>query len=68
MGLVAFCASTFTMGARPIACLDFLRFGSPVPSQDPAASWWGSWAGIGGYGNSFGVPTVCGSVGFGPAL
>jgi phosphoribosylformylglycinamidine synthase subunit PurL len=53
----------FTMGARPVACLDFLRFGSPGhPKTRPLVA--GVVAGIGGYGNSFGVPTVGGSVGF----
>jgi phosphoribosylformylglycinamidine (FGAM) synthase-like enzyme len=53
----------FTMGARPIACLDFLRFGAPdhVRTRRLVA---GVVAGIGGYGNSFGVPTVGGSTGF----
>ncbi|MFM9974598.1 MAG: phosphoribosylformylglycinamidine synthase subunit PurL [Beijerinckiaceae bacterium] len=53
----------FTMGARPIACLNFLRFGEPShPKTKSLVS--GVVAGIGGYGNSFGVPTVGGSVGF----
>ncbi len=53
----------FTMGARPVACLNFLRFGSPDhPKTRHLVS--GVVAGIGGYGNSFGVPTVGGSVGF----
>src|SRR6267154_2126441 len=53
----------FTMGARPIACLDFLRFGDPAhPRTKELVA--GVVAGIGGYGNSFGVPTVGGSVGF----
>jgi phosphoribosylformylglycinamidine synthase subunit PurL len=53
----------FTMGARPIACLNFLRFGSPDhPKTRHLLA--GAVAGIGGYGNSFGVPTVGGSVGF----
>ena len=53
----------FTMGARPVACLDFLRFGSPDhPKTRHLVG--GVVAGIGGYGNSFGVPTVGGSVGF----
>src|SRR5271157_4312472 len=53
----------FTMGARPVACLDFLRFGSP---EHPKTRHLVAVviAGIGGYGNSFGVPTVGGSVGF----
>ncbi|HYA73023.1 MAG TPA: AIR synthase related protein, partial [Roseiarcus sp.] len=50
----------FTMGARPVACLDFLRFGSPDhPKTRHLVA--GVVAGIGGYGNSFGVPTVGGS-------
>ncbi|MGL4241336.1 MAG: phosphoribosylformylglycinamidine synthase subunit PurL [Beijerinckiaceae bacterium] len=53
----------FTMGARPIAALNFLRFGEPThPKTKSLVS--GVVAGIGGYGNSFGVPTVGGSVGF----
>ena len=53
----------FTMGARPVACLDFLRFGAPDhPKTRRLVA--GVVAGIGGYGNSFGVPTVGGSTGF----
>jgi phosphoribosylformylglycinamidine synthase len=53
----------FTMGARPVASLDFLRFGAPDhPKTRHLVA--GVVAGIGGYGNSFGVPTVGGSVGF----
>src|SRR5487761_2314243 len=53
----------FTMGARPIACLNALSFGDPKhPKTRHLVS--GVVAGIGGYGNSFGVPTVGGSVGF----
>ena len=53
----------FTMGARPIACLNLLRFGSPnhAKTRHLVA---GVVAGIGGYGNSFGVPTVGGSTEF----
>ena len=55
----------FTMGARPIAALNFLRFGAPDhPKTRHLVA--GVVAGIGGYGNSFGVPTVGGSVGFHP--
>jgi phosphoribosylformylglycinamidine synthase len=55
----------FTMGARPIACLNALRFGDPKhPRTRHLVS--GVVAGIGGYGNSFGVPTVGGAVGFHP--
>src|SRR5215211_2955000 len=53
----------FTMGARPIAALNFLRFGEPDHPKTPHLVS-GVVAGIGGYGNSFGVPTVGGSVGF----
>src|SRR5947199_4830148 len=53
----------FTMGARPIAALNALRFGDPAhPRTRHLVA--GVVAGIGGYGNSFGVPTVGGSVGF----
>src|SRR2546428_2500840 len=53
----------FTMGARPIACLNALSFGDPDhPMTRHLVA--GVVAGIGGYGNSFGVPTVGGSVGF----
>ena len=53
----------FTMGARPVACLNALRFGDPAhPKTRHLVA--GVVAGIGGYGNSFGVPTVGGSVGF----
>src|SRR5436305_999678 len=51
----------FTMGARPIACLNALSFGDPKhPKTRHLVS--GVVAGVGGYGNSFGVPTVGGSV------
>jgi len=53
----------FTMGARPIACLNALSFGDPEhPRTRHLVS--GVVAGIGGYGNSFGVPTVGGQVRF----
>src|SRR3954468_8181661 len=56
----------FTMGARPIAALNVLRFGSPDhPKTRHLVG--GVVAGIGGYGNSFGVPTVGGSTGFHPS-
>ncbi len=56
----------FTMGARPIACLDMLRFGAPDhPKTRHLVA--GVVAGIGGYGNSFGVPTVGGSIAFDPS-
>ena len=53
----------FTMGARPIACLNALSFGDPDrPKTRHLVA--GVVAGIGGYGNSFGVPTVGGEVRF----
>ncbi|WOJ90110.1 phosphoribosylformylglycinamidine synthase subunit PurL [Methylocapsa polymorpha] len=53
----------FTMGARPVACLNLLRFGAPEhPRTRHLVA--GVVAGIGGYGNSFGVPTVGGSTNF----
>ena len=53
----------FTMGARPIACLNALSFGAPEHAKTRHLVA-GVVAGIGGYGNSFGVPTVAGSVRF----
>ncbi|GAB4349296.1 MAG: phosphoribosylformylglycinamidine synthase subunit PurL [Oricola sp.] len=53
----------FTMGARPVAAMNALRFGDPGhPKTRHLVS--GVVAGIGGYGNSFGVPTVGGEVEF----
>ncbi|PNG25883.1 phosphoribosylformylglycinamidine synthase subunit PurL [Methylocella silvestris] len=53
----------FTMGARPVACLNLLRFGAPEhPKTRHLVS--GVVAGIGSYGNSFGVPTVGGATAF----
>ena len=56
----------FTMGARPIANLNALRFGDP---EDPRTRRVvdGVVRGIGGYGNCVGVPTVGGEVNFHPA-
>lgn len=53
----------FTMGARPIASLNSLRFGDP---EDPKVRYLldGVVRGIGDYGNSFGVPTVGGEIYF----
>jgi phosphoribosylformylglycinamidine synthase II len=53
----------FTMGARPIAGLNSLRFGRPDHPRTPELLR-GVVAGIGGYGNSIGVPTVGGEVQF----
>ncbi len=56
----------FTMGARPIANLNALRFGAPeAPRMKRVID--GVVRGIGGYGNSVGVPTVGGEVNFHPA-
>ncbi|WP_077961133.1 phosphoribosylformylglycinamidine synthase subunit PurL [Ensifer adhaerens] len=53
----------FTMGARPVAAMNALRFGAPDhPKTRHLVS--GVVAGVGGYGNSFGVPTVGGEVEF----
>ncbi len=53
----------FTMGARPIASLNSLRFGRPDHPKT-ASLLRGVVAGIGGYGNCIGVPTVGGEVQF----
>ena len=56
----------FTMGARPIANLNALRFGDPAhPKSRHLVS--GVVAGIAGYGNCMGVPTVGGECDFDPA-
>jgi len=56
----------FTMGARPIANLNALRFGDPDhPKTRHLVA--GVVAGIGGYGNCTGVPTVGGETNFDPA-
>jgi phosphoribosylformylglycinamidine synthase subunit PurL len=56
----------FTMGARPIANLNALRFGRPDhPKMKHLVK--GVVAGIGGYGNCVGVPTVGGETNFHPA-
>jgi len=56
----------FTMGARPVANLNALRFGSPeAPRMTRIID--GVVRGIGGYGNCVGVPTVGGEVNFHPA-
>src|SRR5438132_558543 len=56
----------FTMGARPVANMNALRFGRPDhPRMRHLIS--GVVSGIGGYGNCVGVPTVGGEVNFHPA-
>ena len=53
----------FTMGARPVAAMNALRFGAPDhPRTKHLVS--GVVSGVGGYGNAFGVPTVGGEVNF----
>jgi phosphoribosylformylglycinamidine synthase len=64
----------FTMGARPIAVLDSLRFGEITPNKNTSPEdaaknrriLDGVIRGVGHYGNCFGVPTVGGEVGFEP--
>jgi phosphoribosylformylglycinamidine synthase II len=64
----------FTMGARPIAILDSLRFGEITPGKSTSPEEAhknrrildGVVRGVGHYGNCFGVPTVGGEVGFEP--
>jgi phosphoribosylformylglycinamidine synthase subunit PurL len=64
----------FTMGARPIAVLDSLRFGEIAPGKGTSGNEAaknrrildGVIRGIGSYGNCFGVPTVGGEVAFEP--
>ncbi len=56
----------FTMGARPVANLNALRFGAPEhPKTRHLVA--GVVSGIGGYGNCIGVPTVGGEVNFDPS-
>ncbi len=56
----------FTMGARPIALLNALRFGDADHEKTPHLMN-GVVAGIGGYGNCIGIPTVGGEVNFHPS-
>jgi phosphoribosylformylglycinamidine synthase subunit PurL len=56
----------FTMGARPIAVLDALRFGDPADARTRHLLR-GVVAGVGGYGNCVGVPTVGGELVFDPS-
>ena len=53
----------FTMGARPVALLNALRFGAPENDKTKHLVS-GVVAGIGGYGNCIGIPTVGGEVNF----
>ncbi|MEM7733860.1 MAG: phosphoribosylformylglycinamidine synthase subunit PurL [Pseudomonadota bacterium] len=56
----------FTMGARPIASMNSLSFGAPDHPKTRSLVH-GVVAGIGGYGNAFGVPCAGGEVRFDPA-
>jgi phosphoribosylformylglycinamidine synthase II len=56
----------FTMGARPIALLNSLRFG-PLDAAATPRLVEGVVAGIAGYGNSIGIPTVGGEIAFEPS-
>ncbi|HET6952912.1 MAG TPA: phosphoribosylformylglycinamidine synthase subunit PurL [Acidimicrobiales bacterium] len=62
-GIGGILRDVFTMGARPIALMDPLRFG---PLSDARSRWIaeGVVSGISGYGNSVGVPTVGGEIVF----
>jgi len=53
----------FTMGARPVALLDSLRFG-PLTEARSRYLFRGIVSGIGGYGNCLGIPTVGGEISF----
>ncbi|HWS58195.1 MAG TPA: phosphoribosylformylglycinamidine synthase subunit PurL [Actinotalea sp.] len=55
-----------SMGARPVAVMDQLRFGS-VDHPDTARVVHGVVAGVGGYGNSLGLPNIGGELVFDPA-
>src|SRR3954452_12426732 len=65
-GMGGILRDVFTMGARPVASLDSLRFGRPDHPRT-AALLRGVVAGIAGYGNCVGVPTVGGELQFDPS-
>ncbi|MFP4406357.1 phosphoribosylformylglycinamidine synthase subunit PurL, partial [Rhodosalinus sp.] len=65
-GMGGILRDVFTMGARPIAAMNALSFGRPDHPRTRALLH-GVVAGIGGYGNAFGVPTVGGELRFHPA-
>ncbi|GAC1447840.1 MAG: phosphoribosylformylglycinamidine synthase subunit PurL [Ktedonobacterales bacterium] len=56
----------FTMGARPVALLDSLRFG-PLTEARNRYLFGGIVGGVGGYGNCLGIPTVGGEIYFDPS-
>ena len=61
----------FTMGARPVACMDALRFGPPDDPEHGATNRRivrGVVEGIAHYGNCFGVPTIGGETSFDPCF
>ncbi len=62
-GVGGICRDIFTMGARPVAAFNSLRFGIPDTDRMKYLVK-GVVAGIGGYGNSLGVPTVGGEMYF----
>ncbi len=62
-GMGGILRDVFTMGARPIAAMNALSFGSPEHPRTRALVH-GVVAGIGGYGNCFGVPTIGGELRF----
>ena len=62
-GIGGILRDVFTMGARPVAAMNALRFGEPEHEKTRHLVA-GVVSGIGGYGNSFGVPTVGGEVEF----
>src|SRR5256885_12598917 len=69
-GVGGYLRDIFTMGARPIAALNSLRFGSldhPENGRRNRSLLAGVVAGIAHYGNAFGVPTVGGEVSFNDA-
>src|SRR3954469_7242890 len=62
-GMGGILRDVFTMGARPIAAMNALSFGDPGHPKTRALLH-GVVAGIGGYGNAFGVPTIGGELRF----
>tara|TARA_R110002020_G_scaffold134603_2_gene300695 strand:+ start:1507 stop:3741 length:2235 start_codon:yes stop_codon:yes gene_type:complete len=62
-GMGGILRDVFTMGARPVAAMNALRFGAPEHDKTRHLVA-GVVAGIGGYANAFGVPTVGGEVEF----
>jgi phosphoribosylformylglycinamidine synthase II len=65
-GMGGILRDVFTMGARPVAAMNSLSFGAPDHPRTRSLVA-GVVAGIGGYGNCFGVPTIGGEVRFHPA-